>query len=179
MENLQNEIWKNIDGYTGLYMISNKGRVISLSKYSQNKKSPDKLLKIQALKNYPQVNLYKNKKGRSYRIHRLVAEAFIPKSENKTDVNHINGDKTDNRVENLEWCTKKQNSQHAIDTGLLVPPIFRGEENSNSKLKNETVMDLRALYKSGMRVVDIAKKYNLKLPTVEGIVYNKTWKHLL
>jgi len=179
MENLQNEIWKPVPDYEKLYQISNTGKLMSLSKYVQNKKVPDKLLKIQVSKGYQQVNLYKNKKGKTFRIHRLVTETFIPRINGKTQVNHINGIKHDNRVENLEWCTKKENSKHAFETGLLTPPILKGEKNPCSKLKNNIVLELRDLYKSGMRVIDISKKYNLKIPTVEGIVYNRTWKHLL
>ena len=72
-------------------------------------------------------NLIKNKQ-----VHRLVAESFIPNTYNKPIINHINGIKTDNRVENLEWCTYSENNLHAIKTGLRLPP--RGKQNKNSKI---------------------------------------------
>ena len=71
-------------------------------------------------KGYKQVNLSKNGKAHTCRVHRLIAMAYIPNVENKPCINHINGDRTDNRLENLEWCTKSENALHAYETGLFV-----------------------------------------------------------
>ena len=98
------EIWKDIKDYEGLYQVSNLGRVKSL-KYGK-----EKILKSCKLNNgYLIVNLHKEGKQKHYYIHRLVATAFIPNPDNLSQVNHINEDKTDNRVENLEWCDNKYN----------------------------------------------------------------------
>ena len=117
------EIWKDIKGYEGLYQVSNLGRVKSLSIYRKNSVceyySKEKILKpLKDKGGYLNVRLWKNKKGKTIKIHRLVACNFLENTENKRDVNHINGIKTDNGVENLEWCTCSENIKHAFDTGL-------------------------------------------------------------
>ena len=114
------EIWKDIHGYEGKYQVSNKGQVKSIAK---NKV----LILKQSFKNkrgynYPTVNLYdKYGKGKSYRVHRLVAETFIPNPYNLPCVNHIDGDKTNNNVSNLEWCSYSENTKHAYHTNLISP----------------------------------------------------------
>lgn len=100
------EIWKNISGYPN-YQISNMGRVKSLG---NNKTRKEKILKgVENGRGYLQVVLNKEGKGKKYRIHRLVAAAFIPNPDNLPQVNHRNENKTDNRVENLEYCDSKYN----------------------------------------------------------------------
>lgn len=103
------EIWKTIDGYPD-YEISNKGRVKSLG---NDKKRKEKILKgFKIGRGYLQVHLCKDGKIKNYLIHRLVAQAFIPNPNNLLEVNHINEDKTDNRVENLEWCNSQYNNNY-------------------------------------------------------------------
>ena len=106
-----NEIWKDIQGYEGLYQVSNLGRVKSLrrDKILAPKKNWDGYLRIQ---------LWRNNKNVFVSIHRLVAQAFIDNLENKPFINHKDGDKQNNYVENLEWCTQKENIYHAQKMGL-------------------------------------------------------------
>lgn len=105
------EIWKNISGYEG-YMVSNLGRVKSLN---YNKTGKPQILKNKKLNNgYLRVHLYKDRKVKCYLVHRLVADAFIPNPNNLTEVNHINEDKTDNRVDNLEWCDRVYNATYSL-----------------------------------------------------------------
>lgn len=106
------EVWKPIKGYEGLYEVSNMGRVKSLRWPSPKILSPEKP------GGYCRIQLYKNKKKIRMLVHRLVASAFIPNPYNKPEVNHIDGDKENNKVDNLEWVTGKENTNHAMKMGL-------------------------------------------------------------
>lgn len=123
---MQEEIWKNIPWYDFHYQISNIWNVRNLNYRHTNK--------IRNIKNiirkdwYVSLQLIKNKKQHTNKIHRLVAQAFIPNPENKPQVNHINWIKNDNRVENLEWCTQSENQKHAFH--LWLNKIW---ENNNFK----------------------------------------------
>lgn len=127
------EIWKDIKEYEGLYQVSNLGRVKRLEKeeifYSNRHKNivkricKEKILKCSASKNnYLCICLYDNGRNKYTSIHRLVAESFIPNIENKPQVNHKDGNKQNNKVDNLEWCTGKENMQHAQKEGLTKIP---------------------------------------------------------
>ena len=110
------EVWKDVIGYEGLYQVSNLGNV---------KTCKEKILKKSfTIDLYHRVNLLNGSenKSKNFRIHRLVAMAFIENLENKETVNHIDGNKQNNNVENLEWATRKEQTQHALRTGLFKPP---------------------------------------------------------
>lgn len=148
-----NEVWKPIKNYEELYEVSNLGnvrsfkynRIIVLKPHYTNKK-------------YFAVGLYKKSKIKTFQVHRLVAEAFIPNPENKPQVNHINGIKTDNRVENLEWCTNQENVIHAFKTGLEI--VKRGGEHHSSKKVNQ--YDLNGNFiKRWDCITDIQRKLNI------------------
>lgn len=123
------EVWKDIEGYEELYQISNLGRTKSLGRTIERtgpkgnkfyRTYPEKILICHKdLKGYYRTNLALNGRNTTVKIHRLVAQAFIPNPENKPQVNHINGNKKDNRVENLEWTTNNENMKHAYNTGLF------------------------------------------------------------
>ncbi len=120
-----NEIWKPIYGYENYYEISESGIVRSIPRIIKLKKGTRKVLgKIiePRLNNcgYLEIRISKYCIVKSTFIHVLLAEAFIPNPGQKKEVNHLNGIKTDNRLENLEWCTHKENMQHASKMGLLV-----------------------------------------------------------
>lgn len=110
------EIWKDINCYEGIYQVSDLGRVKSLN---YNHTGKEVIMKNYENKNgYMYIFLYSNGKCNNLRIHRLVCSAFIDNPENKKEVNHKNGIKSDNRVENLEWATHSENQKHAYNTGL-------------------------------------------------------------
>lgn len=100
------EIWLDVPGYAGLYMVSNLGRVWSLT-------SGRVLRPWRHNAGYLSVTLFRDKKGAKKLVHRLVADAFIPNPEGKLQINHRNGDKTDNREVNLEWCDNRENALHS------------------------------------------------------------------
>ncbi len=109
--------------------------------------------------------------------HRLVAMAFIDNPENKKEVNHINGIKTDNRVGNLEWTTRKENAEHAAKTGLMKIQI--GETSNNCKISEAAAIDIKSNYKKGkanMRY--FVEKYNITAHSVRNIANGKTWGYL-
>ena len=109
------EIWIDIEGYEGLYQVSNLGNIRSLN---YNRTGKTRTLKTCIKKDYVVINLCKNNMKKNYQVHRLVAQAFIPNCENKTEVNHIDGNKENNAVDNLEWATRSENMQHAFKNGL-------------------------------------------------------------
>lgn len=130
---MNKEIWKDIDGYEGLYQISNLGNVKSLTNRSNHKE--ERILKLNTNSKYYLVNLCKNTKRKTLLIHRLVAKAFIDNPNNLPQINHINGNKLDNRAVNLEWCTCRANIIHSIKNGLKVTK--KGKENPMYGRKNE------------------------------------------
>lgn len=108
------EIWRDIKGYEGLYQVSSFGRVRSLDRLDgANRRLTGKILKCGTDKDgYLQVTLCKDSTKSTKKIHRLVAQAFVSNSENKPEINHIDEDKANNRVNNLEWSTRKENNNH-------------------------------------------------------------------
>ena len=124
----EEEIWKDITGYDGAYQVSNLGRVRSRDRiikreYHNNCIRKGKILKPQIDKDgYLRINIYKNKKIKMGLIHRFVAQEFIPNPDNLPQVNHKNLNKQDNRIENLEWISLKDNIKHAANFGLYHHP---------------------------------------------------------
>lgn len=125
------EEWKDIKEYEGLYQVSNLGRVKSL------KFGKEKILKLSNNKGYIQVTLYNDVIRKTYKVHRLVAETFLPNSDNKPCIDHINTNRTDNRVENLRWCTYKENMNNLLTKEKITINNYNlgkiGKEHYSSK----------------------------------------------
>lgn len=112
-DNMASEIWRPVKGYEDYYLVSNKGNIFSIR---NNRKLT---IKVNSRHHYCEIEFNINGKASYFRVHRLVAEAFIPNPENKPYVNHIDGVKQNNNVENLEWVTGTENNIHAIKAGLV------------------------------------------------------------
>ena len=141
------EIWKDVFGYEGFYQISNLGNVKSLDRTIKNKASKRRGEYYVSIKSrcpkqnkgidgYLRVDLCKDRKHKNFLVHRLVALHFIPNPGMLSQVNHIDGDKTNNCVKNLEWCTQAENATHAVKTGLFKPHNERrivGTDNDGNR----------------------------------------------
>src|SRR5699024_1112448 len=180
----EKEIWKPVSGYEGVYEVSNLGRVKSLSRHkacghkgSKPQITEECLLSIREDRyGYKRVKLSKNKKSHLKYLHRILAKEIIPNPEGKPQINHKDGDKGNNSLENLEWTTQKENVIHAFATGLIKPRT--GEKNSLSKLKEFQVKEIRKLYKQGATQKELSKVYKVSIATISGIVNFKTWKEI-
>ena len=161
------EIYKNIENYEGLYQISNLGNVKSLN---NSKFKKEKILKKGLQKNgYEIISLCKENKKKSYTVHRLVALHFIPNLENKKQVNHINGIKTDNIVENLEWCTTSENTKHAYDNGFI--DLYKHGKHIASKLTNIEVSQIRVIGKN-LKQKEIADLFGVSQVIISNVLNN-------
>jgi len=114
----QGEKIKDIQGYEGLYAVTTHGRVWSYKKKSKYISHKGKWLKKTIDKGYEYIGLHREKINKKMAVHRIVANTFLQSIEGKSHINHINGIKNDNNVNNVEWCTPKENCQHAWDNGL-------------------------------------------------------------
>ncbi len=158
------------------YYVTENGEVYRLWKSGFKKKKPQ--LKDNG---YLQISFYKNGVEKNYRINRLVAECYIPNPDNLPEVNHNDGNKSNNNVSNLYWCTRSQNMKHAYDNNLLKPPIFKGENNFKSKLTTEDIIWIRKHYiprHPEFSQSALAKKFNIEQATISDIVNRITWKHI-
>lgn len=185
------EIWKNIEGYENLYQVSSKGRVKSLERIDNNNHPvKERILKCHKQNNgYLMVYLSKNGKRKHHLIHRLVAQAFIPNHKNKSEVDHINTDRTDNRVENLRWVTRSENQNNPLTKKKLSKnspkpclgrigskhhrskPILQFDEYGNFIQEWECAMDVERIL--GINNNHIGSVCNGNRKTAGGFV----WRH--
>lgn len=173
------ERWKIIEEFPK-YLISNKGNIKVLETLE------NRVSHINS--GYELIVFVVEEKRYSRLVHRLVAKAFIPNEYDKPCVNHINGIKTDNRVENLEWATYKENIDHAIKIGLIDhskrknphhKPHPRDGDHKLTKSTKEEVIEMRRMYDTGDYVLrGISEKFGISISVVWNIVNRKTWKHI-
>jgi hypothetical protein len=170
------ERWLPVFGYENYYEVSNLGQVRSTA--DRHNTFMGRLLKLTVgRKGYLTVNFCVNDKRSTRRVARMVANAFIPNPDNKPEVNHKDGVKSNNCVSNLEWTTSSENSQHAYDTGLQAKPL--GELNTQAKLTTNQVIEIRKRYKSeNISMQKLGSEYGINLSTTYNIITGKLWKHL-
>lgn len=174
------EQWKDIKGYEGYYQVSNTGKVRSLERIIKAyiKSQEYVTLKGRELKislttrRYPYVALTIDNKPKKYSVHRLMAEAFIPNPDNKPQVNHKDGNKLNfTDLNNLEWCTASENSQHAVNTGLLKCTV--GDKNPKCKYTDEQIKEIFRLNQEGFSGVEISDKLLIPKTSVLRYLNNK------
>jgi len=182
MNNLENEIWKNIKGYKGLYKVSNYGRVknIKLFKHYRISKNNTMTIDYQSVHKHKQFRqnkilkygihelgylyYYLSNNGTSEKIymHRLVAQHFIPNLDNKLEVNHKDGNKQNNYVSNLEWCTRFENNKHAFENGL----------KNNNHFKKKVKIIKGDFSKTFDSIVNCSKYFNCHETTIGQLIKN-------
>lgn len=177
------EEWRDVVGYEGLYKVSNLGRIYQFERTMVNnfgecvRKAKVKNLNPDK-RGYVKVTLT-NKEGVtiSTTVHRVVCQAFLPNPTNLPMVNHKNGIKHDNRLENLEWCDDSHNSRHAIETGLT--RIRKGEEIYFAKYSNYQVWLIKKMYHDdGLSITEITNMLGCNRRTIADMIKNRTWKHI-
>lgn len=177
------EIWKNIEGFEGFYEVSSFGQVRSLDRIINHPIGPTrrkgkvlKQYKTGDRRNYLCVDL----SSVSHKVHRLVAKAFLENPENKPEVNHIDGNPSNNNIENLEWVTSSENQRHALDTGLLVRG--KGVECPNTKYRVNVFKDSELIAtltgtaqikEFGLQPSKVISCLNGKRKTHKGFTYEK------
>jgi len=174
------EIWKDVNGYEGLYQVSNLGRVRSLGRINRRGVSmPARIMKPS-----------KNPKGylictltsidgirTAYSVHRLTISAFKDNPENLPQINHIDTDKTNNKINNLEWCDGFYNMRHAFDNGVYKNRV--GEVNGMAKMTSDKVIKMRNLYATGKyNQKEISMMFGMSHSVTNSILNRKTWKHI-
>lgn len=168
-----------VRGYEGLYEVSRNGEVTSLQRVGKGgrQKVPRRARKAQVRPHgYSEVRLAKDGRVRSFRVHRLVAEAFLTPDPARLLVNHINGNKSDNRAENLEWVTPQENTDHAMRSGRI---DFAGVKNPSAKLSGADIVAAKARVEAGAPLQDIAQSFGVNRNTVPKALdrtFGRAWR---
>lgn len=176
-----NDSWRPVVGYEGLYEVSNCGRVRSVSRTvkcgAKQRMVSERILKP-SISNagYHTVGLSKNGVSATSRVHRLVAMAFVPNPDGKSEVNHIDGNPRNNTPSNLEWCTHSENMLHAY--AVLGRERMWGERTGTSVLTECSVKSIRQEKELGASDRALAKKHGVDPSTINLIVNRKIWRHI-
>jgi hypothetical protein len=173
----QEREWRSAKGYEGWYDVSSDGLVRRSPDAPPRKATyPGRILNPDCATGYNRVYLQVNGKVCRELVHRLVAMAFLPTVASGRHVNHMDGNKLNNRVDNLEWATPRENTRHAWRTGLCTP--VQGERSGNSKLCDNDVYIIRCAARHGIPLSMIASRYGVTYQLIYQIATFKIWRHL-
>lgn len=177
---MQNEIWTDIHGYEGRYQVSNFGRVKSLPRTFKAKRGGQRVVagKILATnpnkKGYQVFSIVKDGKRNTLNVHSLVAQYFVDGRKPGLQVNHKDGDKSNNYFKNLEWVTQSENMRHSID--VLGKSFANGENHGRSKLTQSDVNDIKEMLSGGCKLRLVAEKFGVSIGAISLIKNGKNWK---
>ena len=161
---------KDVKDYEGLYFLNENGNIFSYPK--KTRRGIREIFSMKVGSGYMQIDLCKDKKIKRHLVHRLMAKTFIENIENKPQVNHINGIKNDNRLENLEWNTRSENQLHSIRIGLRTTI---GEKNSQSKINSEQAL---LIFNDERPYNEIEQDYKISISSISGIKRGYSWTHI-
>lgn len=168
-------VW--VDGYEGRYKVARDGAIVSVRRNSGADTSERTVSPSISTSGYRFVTLHRSDGKRTVLVHRAVAMAYIPGRPGADCINHKNGDKLDNRVENLEWVTPRENSQHAVRSGL----IKAGEMCASSRLSETQAREILAHWQESPRRLthrQLAAMYRVSRGCIDGVVSRRNWRHL-
>lgn len=175
--------WKTIPNYS-LYEASSDGEIKT---FNWKNKGKEAIMKPASDNSGYLRTMLKNDDGviHTIKVHRIIGQTFIPNPENKPEINHINGIRSDNRIDNLEWNTRSENMQHSFN--FLYRDRRFGENNPAATITEKEVIEIRSIYPFGRKSKksgeitkkELAEKYKVTIFCIKNIVTNKTWKHLL
>jgi len=173
------EQWKAIPGYEGVYEVSDQGRVRRIGKAKGAQVGRIKKLTTKA-NGYVVVGMKNGSVRRVEYVHRLVMLAFAASESGRNEVNHIDGNPQNNRLENLEWASRSENQLHAIHVlKSCSPSALPGERNPQSKLTEAQVRQIRELYKTGQYSSrELADMFGVTKSPIKQIIRRKTWRHV-
>jgi DNA-binding transcriptional regulator YiaG len=176
-DTLDSQARRPIPEYEDLYEIDRQGNVYAMFDYHQLKAGRVRK-PVPGSHGYPSLNLSKNGTVRRWFIHRLLMLTFHPvQNSDQLQVNHRDGNKQNNDLNNLEWCSSLENNRHARYV-LKAYPDKKGEKHSQAKLTPEAVREIRRLKANGVKQNRIAKMYNLSTSVISNVVNRKTWAHI-